>query len=272
MSFPRYLLVLLLAGSAAAQAVEFDEKLKAPKAASSAELKQKLAGVAARIKGPDAVDALDAIRDPAIARERFDARWMLGAMVDARSPMPELEELGFKAKGDGSYTFNTRENPEWQPLEQKVLLLSDPAVMLGLKDTLTARGFRPDDHAALSRYLDGNPLKGAVGESQLSLMISASKMAKKLQKLKRLDDNFMASFFYQKQWVVAESERRWVLGLLNALEPRAQRILESYFSEVTSSGYIAPTPTAEAFKYERDLLLRPDFEQMARTAFKEGRL
>ena len=119
MSFPRYLLIMLLAvGPAAAHAVEFDDKVKAPRAASSAELKAKLVNVASRVKGPDAINALDAVRDASIARERFDARWMLGTMVDARAPMPELEELGFKAKGDGSYTFDSREHPEWQPLEQ----------------------------------------------------------------------------------------------------------------------------------------------------------
>ena len=60
MSFPRYLLIMLLAvGPALAQAVEFDEKVKAPRAASSAELKVKLVNVAARVKGPGAVDALD---------------------------------------------------------------------------------------------------------------------------------------------------------------------------------------------------------------------
>jgi hypothetical protein len=272
MSFPRYLLVLLLAGSAAAQAVEFDEKLKAPKAASSAELKQKLDGVAARLTGPNAVSALDAVRDRALARESFDARWMLGTLVDARAPLPELEAMGFKANGDGSYSYTTREHPAWRPLTDDLLLLSDPAVLSGLESSFLARGFRPEDNAALRKYVEEHNLKRARDEQQLALIISASRMAKKLQKLKRLDDNFMASYFYQKRWSLTETERLWSVRLLDALEPRAQRVLESYFSEVGAEGFIAPTSTADAYKYEKELLLRPDFEQLAKTAFEEGRL
>jgi hypothetical protein len=107
---------------------------------------------------------------------------------------------------------------------------------------------------------------------QLALLLSAGKMAKKLQKLQRLDDNFMASYSYQKKLAMTETERRWAAGLLDALEPRAQRVLESYFSEVPAEGFIAPTSTADAYKYERELLLRADLEQLAKTAFEEGRL
>ena len=82
----------------------------------------------------------------------------------------------------------------------------------------------------------------------------------------------MASFFYQKQWHFDEVESLWAAGLLDALEPQAQRILASYLSETTSTVLIAPTSTADAFKYEKVLLLRPDFEQFAKTAFEEGRL
>jgi hypothetical protein len=82
----------------------------------------------------------------------------------------------------------------------------------------------------------------------------------------------MASFFYQKQWQFSETERKWATGLLDVLEPRAQRVLASYFSEISSKQYLAPTPTADAYKYEKELLLRPDLEQMAKAAFEEGRL
>ena len=64
-------------------------------------------------------------------------------MVDARIPLPELEELGFKARGDGSYTFDSRTHPEWQPLEQTLLLLSDPAVLPGLEGTLQGTRLSP---------------------------------------------------------------------------------------------------------------------------------
>ena len=111
MSVPRYLLALLLAASGVAQAVEFDENLKAPRAASGAEVKSKLASVAAKMSGPNAVDALASVRDQALARERFDARWALGALIDAKTPLPDLQELGFEPNGDGSYSLDTAEHP-----------------------------------------------------------------------------------------------------------------------------------------------------------------
>jgi hypothetical protein len=269
----RYLLIMLLAaGPLAAQAVEFDDRLKAPKAATGAELQAKFAAVSGRSPGAGSVSALDAVRDRALTRERLDARWMLGTLVDARAPLPELEAMGFKARGDGSYTYSTREHPEWRNLTDDLLLFANPEVLQGLEGTLTARGFRPEDNEALRNYVNKHDLKRARDESQLALILSASKRAKKLEKLKRLDDNFMASFFYQKQWHMAETDRLWATGLLDALEPRAQRILESYFSEVATTVIIAPTPTAEAYQHERALLLHPDLDQMAKTAFKEGRL
>jgi hypothetical protein len=272
MSVPRYLLALLLATAGVAQAVEFDENLKAPRAANGAEVKSKLMSVAAKVTGPNAIDALASVRDPALARERFDARWALGVLIDAKAPLPELAELGFEPNGDGSYNLDTAAHPEWQPLSENLLLFADPSILEKFAPSLLARGFKSEDLDQLQTYVKKNDLKRARDLQQLSLILSASKKAKKLQKLKRLDDNFMASFFYQKQWQFSETERKWATGLLDVLEPRAQRVLASYFSEISSKQYLAPTPTADAYKYEKELLLRPDLEQMAKAAFEEGRL
>ena len=273
MSVPRYLLALLLASAAGmAQAVEFDANLKAPKAVSGADLKTRLDGVAARAAGSNAEGALDTVRDQALARERFDARWMLGNLVDAKVPLPELEAMGFTPKGDGSYSIDVGEHPEWRSLTDNLLLLSESSMVASLEGTFVARGFRPEDFSALQTYVREHNLKRARDQGQLAMIISASKMAKKLQKSKRLDDAFMASYFYQKQLRAAEIDRQWATGLLDALEPRAQRVLESYLSELGGTSFIAPTDNTAAYKYERELLLRADLEQMARTAFEEGKL
>jgi hypothetical protein len=273
MSVPGTLLALLFAAFAGvAQAVEFDEKIKAPMASGAADVKNRLASVAARLTGPNAVNALDAVRDRALARERFDARWMLGRLIDARTPLPELEALGFKSDGKGGYTIEGKDHPEWRPLTNSLLVFSDPSVVEKYEGTFIARGFRPDDYVALRNYVQNHDLKRARDQGQLALMISASKMARKLQKLRRLDDNFMRSLFYQKEWQFAEANRLWAVGLLDALEPRAQRILESYFTEFPGTSFISPTDTTAAYQYERELLLRPDFEQLARKAFEEGNL
>ncbi len=262
--------VLALAGGA--QAVEFDLNVKAPRASSRAELKSKMESVAAKVTGPSAMRPLDTVRNASYARERFDTRWMLGQMVDARAPLPEFEALGLKPQSDGSYLIDGGDHPGWHSMAAKLALLSDSSVVNGLEYMLSMRGFRPEDLAALRSYVDSHDLKKTRDEAQLTLLLSAGKQAKKLQKLKRLDDDFLASFLYQKQWQVEETERQWASGLLSALAPQAQRILESYFTETTSSSIVAPEDTAGAYQHERELLLRPDLERIAKTAFKEGKL
>jgi hypothetical protein len=273
MTVPGNLLALMLfAVVGVAQAVEFDARIKAPKAVTNADLKAKYADVAAKFSGPGAVNAIEAVHDRGLAKDRIDARWMLGALVDAHAPLTELEDLGLKPRGDGSYTVDTRAHPEWHPLSDRLTLLSSPNFTLGLETTLIARGFRPEDFAALRGYVDTHSLKNERDQGQLSLVVSAAKMAKKLHKLKRLDDAFMASYFYQKEFQFSEAGREWSAKLLEALEPQAQRVLASYLSELSTSTIIAPTPTPEAYKYEKELLLRPDLERLAKTAYEEGRL
>jgi hypothetical protein len=272
MSVPRYLLALLLAAAGVAQAVEFDENVRAPRAVSGAELKDRLAAVSARASGPDAEDPLERVRNRVLARQHLEARWLVGRRVDARLPLTELEAEGFERQPDGSYVIDGARHPEFQSLLEKMLMLSDATVLTRLEPAFTARGFRPEDHAALAAYVKSRDLARLRGEAQMKLMIAASKKAKKLDKLKRLDDAFMESFFYQKQIQSLEVESTWAAGLLDALQPQARRILVSYFSELTPTSVISPTDNVSAYRYERELLLRPDFEQFVRTAFKEGRL
>jgi hypothetical protein len=271
MSFPRYLLALLLAATGVAQAVEFDEKVKAPRAMSGAEIRAKIDTVAARL-APGSVDPLDTIRNASLAREQFDARWMLGTLIDERRPLPELESLGLESQGDGRFQIKSGGRPEWRTLAESLSILSDPEVLSKLAPVFSVRGFRPEDQAALLRYVSSHDLKRARDEAMLKLLISTSKKAKKLEKLKRLNDNVMASFFYQKRWLQMDTERRWAVGLLDSLEPQAQRILSSYFSELDTTTLLGPEDISAAYRHERELLLRPDFEQIARTAFEEGKL
>lgn len=262
-------LLAALALTSAAQAVEFDEKVKAPRVASAYDLKEQVESISARVSGANAVNL---VRDRALAKERFDARYLLGQMVDERVPLTEFESLGLEPKGDGSYTIDGKEYPEWHTLTEKLVLLADPAVLSGLENVFGQRGFRVQDQLALRNYVQSHDLKRQRDQGQLELLLSAGKQAKKRQKLKLLDDNFMASYFYQKKWQFEEADRLWALGLLNALEPQAQRILQSYFAELNSTSVISPEDTASAWRQERELLLRPDLDELAKTAFKEGTL
>jgi hypothetical protein len=265
-------LAALCAGLAGvAQAVDFDENLKAPMVRNGTELKPKLARYVASmetLKTP-----LEQVRDKASLRERFDTHWLLGRLVDEHAPLPELAELGFEARGDGSYSIDTQKHPEWRPLGRDLSTISNAAAVDALAPGLIARGFREDDLAALRKYAGEHNLDQLRAERKLAIVLSAATAAKKLQKIRRpFDDQAMLAYFYQKSLGAEEVEQQWAEGLLNSLTPQAQRILASFYAEQPGSWFIAPTPTKDALEYERQLLLRPDLEKLARKAFEEGQL
>ncbi len=267
------LFVLLATAAFAAQAVEFDEKLNAPMAASGAELKSRIEALAVKGGAADAQARVDEVRSASFARQRFEARWLLGRMIDARKPLPELEAVGFVAREDGGYVIDTEKYQEWRPLQNNLLVFADPECVDSVAGVLLARGFEPGDLDILRSYAKAHDLQRMRSEGQLALLLSAGKMAKKRQKLKLpVDDRFMWSYFYQKARDMAEVERRWAQGILDVLAPHSQRVLASYFSEGSGSYFIIPTDDSAAIAYERELRQNPDLEQIARTAFKEGKL
>jgi hypothetical protein len=267
------LFVLLASVAYAAHAVEFDERLVAPLAASGTELKTRFEGIAIKAGSSDAQSRVAAVRDRAVARERFDARWLLGRLVDTRKPLPELEAAGFTALEDGSYSIDTTRHLEWRPLNQSLLTLTDANFVDSIAPLLIARGFRPADIDVVRQYVSEHDLKRARDESRLAITLAAGKMARKRQQLKLpVDDRFMWSYVYQRARNADEVERRWAEGLLNSLDPQSQRVLASFFAEGDGTLLVSPTNDAEALARERELLLRPDLEQLARTAFEEGKL
>jgi hypothetical protein len=267
------LMALLGSLAGGAQAVEFDEKLKAPMVRNGAELKPKLDSHVQLMNRINAKAPIDQVRDKASLRQRVDLYWLLGRLVDERVPLPELSALGFEAKGDGSYRIDTHKHPQWRPLDQNLTMFGEVSAVDAVAPALTARGMRDDDLAALRAYIAANDLEHRRAERKLSIVLSAAKVAKKYQKAKQpFDDRAMLAYFYQKQLGAAEVEQQWSEGLMNSVSSQAQRILASFFAEDSGSWFIAPTPTADALEYERQMLLKPDIEQLARKAFEEGKL
>jgi hypothetical protein len=260
-----------LAGGA--QAVEFDEQLKAPMARNGADLKPRLDSHVQLMNRLNTKSPIDQVRDKASFRERVDVYWVLGRLVDERVPLPELTKLGFEARSDGSYHIDTHKHPEWRPLDQNLTMLGTVAAVDAVAYALTARGMRDDDLAAMRTYIAANNLEHQRAERKLSIVLSAARVAKKYQKIKQpFDDRAMLAYFYQKQLGAAEVEQKWSEGLMNSVSSQAQRILASFFAEDSGSWFIAPTATADALEYERQLLLKPDIEELARKAFAEGKL
>jgi hypothetical protein len=256
-----------------AHAVEFDENVRAPMVGNAAELRSRLESRNATFAATDAPSALARVRSAAAARQHFDATWLLGRMVDSGQALPELEALGFVRREDGGYSVDTLAHPEWRSLADTLWQVVNPQMIDKITPALLARGFTTGDMNLVRDYIASQELDQARSRFKLDLAISTSRYARKLQRLKRpVDRHFMWNYFYQRSAGIAEVERKWSQGLLDALEPRAQRILASYLAEGAGSWLILPTVDDEAMAYERDLMLKPDFEQQARKAFEEGRL
>jgi hypothetical protein len=266
--------IMTLAGLVgAAQAVEFDERLKTPMMKNGAELRSEFESYQASAISLAAKSPLEAVRDRSASRQRFDAQWQLGRLVDAHTPLPELAALGFEAGKDGSYKIDTKQHPEWRDLDRELVTFSKPEILGGIASDLLARGFRSEDLDALNRYVREHDLERTQSARRLSLAISTSRVAKKYQKIRRpFDAQMMLSFVYQRSLDAAETQRQWANALLDTLDAQRQRVLASFLSEQAGFWSVSPTDDTAALEQERQMLLRADFEQLAKAAFEEGKL
>jgi len=268
------ILMLGFAGLAlAAQPVEFNATQRAPSVKTGAQLKTTLESYRSTMQRVAVATPFDSLRDKPAMRQRFDARWLLGRMVDAGAPLPELKEMGFEARDDGFYQIGTEQHPEWRFLDRQLIGYTRPAMLDLISNDLLARGFRREDLDAIGRFVAEHDLDRAEQVRKLEYVLSARKTVQKLQKMKKpLNDDLMLSFFYQRAYGIAEVEREWAQSLLDSLDPQRQRILISFCGEQPVQFLIGPTDTRAAMEHERELLLRPDIEQLARAAFQEGKL
>ena len=259
--------------SLAAAPVEFDATQRAPSVKTGGELRTTLESYRSTMQRVAVATPFDSLRDKSAMRQRFDARWLLGRMVDARAPLPELQELGFEARDDGFYQIHTELHPEWRFLDRQLIGYTRPAMLDLISDDLLARGLRREDLDAIGRFVAEHDLDRAEQVRKLEFVLNASKVVQKLQKMKRpINDDLMLSFFYQRAYGIAEVEREWAQSLLDSLGQQQQRILISFLGEQPEKFIIGPTDTSAALEHERQLLLRPDIEQLARAAFQEGKL
>jgi hypothetical protein len=259
------MLALLLAGAAAAaQAVEFDEKVKAPSAAEPVAFAARAEAFRSRLDalGDAAPRAL--IEDRALLREQVDLLWQFQRALDGGRPPGDLAALGIEPRGDGSYLIDYNAHPEWKRLDQSMSSLLPHMDWEALSKELQARGFREADIATLHGYVAEHDARQLSAKRTLPLAISFSKVVRKLDRLKRpVPDSLVLSYLYQRERVDVDATREWAQGLLNTLDAQRARILMSYFEEMESTGVIS----ADNQRAGIDELLRvmrlPDFEQRA---------
>jgi hypothetical protein len=250
---------VVLAGSA--PAAGFDEKLKAPAMRDAAELRSQARSFASRFGEVRAAMPDQLIRDAALARKKFDLTWQIQRAIDQHQPLDEFASVGIVDRGDGSYSVDMGEHPEWYDLHETMAGILVRANLDATGPALLARGFRPEDLVVLKDYVAAhNPAKAAASEV-LSVVISFGRTIRKFDRIKQtVPESMVTSFFYQRARTASESDRRWVEGLLQRLDAQRGRILLSTFTEMKPTAVWLPedwSATAAAFITQAR---QPDFE------------
>jgi hypothetical protein len=261
------MLTLALAGTA--RAAEFDEKLKAPMMRSQVELQTQAQGFTARYRALRDSAPEQLIRDPALARQKFDLQWQIQRAIDARKPLDDLASLGLINQGEGSYSIDLVAYPEWNDLHETMAGMLSRANLDATAPALIARGFRPEDVTTLKEYVASrNPADLAAAEIA-PLALGLAKTVRKYDKIRRpVPDATLDTYFYQRTRAVSESDRRWVEGLLKALDPQRGRVLLSTFLEMESKALWAPSDFPAAVESMLAEVRSPDFEARVKAEAK----
>jgi hypothetical protein len=257
-------LLLWLAGMAsAAQAVEFDEKLKAPRAMGGAEIKSTAQSYSASFARVREASPVDLVANKALFFEHFDLEWQINRALEDKRPLEDLLALGF-VKHEGGLRIDYGAFPQWQPFPELLASLVPTWSLDNVGPLLVNRGFRASDVAALKNYVDTHDLKAATSARTLPLAISFSKVVKKYDRLKRpVGKDVVFSFLYQRGKAEAEARRAWSEGLIHTLDDQRVRILHSYFAEMPGIGYWAASDVDAGVANLLAVMRLPDYEQRA---------
>jgi len=264
-SYPRIVAWLLMLASFAglAQAVEFDEKIKAPMARGGAELKTQAESYSASFARLRTGSPAEMVANKALSQERFDVEWQLTRALEDKRPLEDLSALGLE-KYENGFRIDYNAFPQWQPFPEKLASLMPTMSMDIAGPQLLARGFRENDLAALRSYLETHDLKAETSARTLPMAISFSKAVKKYDKVKRpVGKDIAFSFLYQRSKAETEVRRAWAEGLIRVLDDQRVRALHSYFSEIQSTGYWSPDDAEVGVANLLAVMRLPDYEQRA---------
>ena len=265
-SYPRaFAWLLMLAGFAAsAQAVEFDEKVKAPMVKRGADVKSQAESYSASYARLAGASPLAMVSSKAFAQQHFELKWQLQRALEDEGPREDLSVLGLVKDGSG-YRIDLNEFPQWNPPFEILAVLLPSLDMDNLGPVLVARGFRESDIAALRNYMETHDLEAATYVQTVPLAISFSKVVKKYDKIKRpVGKDQVFAFIYQRTRIEVEAQRAWSEGLLHTLDDQRARILLSYFAEMKSFSHWSPDNVEAGVAGQLALMRLPDYEQRVR--------
>jgi hypothetical protein len=227
-------LLAMLAGPT--QAASFDEKLKTPRAATSQALRSKLeAHFATFQRKQQDPDPAAFIRDRVAYRQWSDLHFAVLLAMDEKTPLKDLAEFGLVAQADGKYVVDLHAFPQWEPLDSRLHRLRNPEILESYLPALKARGFRDEDVSALQTYVaTHDPELTLHTEGRQLVDTFAQRLQAQLKGGQRLNLQEVLAYRYQKSSLRADAERRWAVGLMDALDPQRQRILASFLDEFQS--------------------------------------
>jgi len=224
-------LFALLAGPT--QAAPFDEKLKPPRAATAQALRTKLeAHFATFQRKQQDPDPAAFIRDAKAYRQWSDLDFALQLAMDERTPLKDLDAFGVVARPDGTYHVDLHAFPQWEPLDSRLHRLTNQEILESYLPALKARGFRDEDLTALQTYVATHDPKVDLHAQGRQLVETFAQRLQAQRKVgQRLNLQEVLAYRYQKTSLRTEAERRWAVGLMDALDRQRQRILVSFLDE-----------------------------------------
>jgi hypothetical protein len=247
-------------------AAPFDEKSKPPRAATSQALRPKFdAHFQAFQRRRQDADPAAFIRDAAARKQWSDLYFAVGLALDERVPLHDLSAFGLTAQPDGTYVVDLRKFPQWEPLDTRLYVLTNPEVLASYEPALKARGFRDEDLRSLREYLaTHDPRLRIHAEGRELVETFAKRLQEQRQAGQPLQLEEVLAYRYQKASFKAEIERQWAVGLLDTLDKQRQRILASFFDEFESSLTLGRPrhSLSHGLEKEAQALLSGDYVQM----------
>ena len=226
----------LLLAISMSHAATTSDRLKAPAAAESKTIKAELSGYFTVYEKKRAESPSALIRDFAARQSWTDLEYRIVRAIQEGRSLGDLSAFGLQSKPDGSFSVDLKRFPQWQPLDASLPVLSSPEAISGYEARLKARGFRHSDMDAVRTYVAEHDLALA---TQAAATRIAEKYAKHFveERTAGRPPNVAAvtDYHYEIRRSWRETERKWSLDLLDALDPQRQRILASFFEEVAST-------------------------------------
>lgn len=252
--------------SSPTHAEKFDERARAPQAASPIELRSLARNYANVYEQKSAVEPGGQIRDAAAHGQWLNLKWRLHRALDENKPLGDLSDLGFKRQDDGSYTVRINDHPQWADLAGSLEGLRAPSVYDAYAPELKRRGFRDQDLAALKNYLESNdPQRAAFAQNKALTESYAARVQSRHAAKLAIDPEETTYFVYRRARNYWDARRAWAVGLLDTLDKQRQRVLLSYLEEMDGTWTIGPgSDMNEQLRLTTDSLISGDYIESLR--------